>query len=317
MWGQSCGANRRRGGVRHDSRVRAPGSVVVGALFAAGGAVSYGVTVVVGRSLAEDGVDSATALGVRFGVAAVLLLALSAAMGLPLVPARGERLRVLLLGGIGFTTEATLFYLALERGTAAAVILLFYAYPAMIALTELVRGHERPGPVTLGALGLSGAGTAVVVASGSDVSIGAAGVALALCSGAVYAAFLLVGRELVRRTGPVTVSAWVALGASASSLLRGVVSGGPDVPSGHAGALLLYGAATVGAFALTFAALHRIGAARTAVISTLEAFSAVVGGALFLQERITVVQALGGLAVVGAAALVAVTPARTASRRPA
>ena len=175
---------------------RSPESPATGVPLAAAGAVSYGVTVVIGRSLARSGLDSATALGIRFGIAALLLLGLARALRAPLRPRAGERVRILLLGAVGYTTESMLFYLALERGTAAACILLFYAYPAIVSAIEIAHGKERPSSPTLVALALSVVGTVVVVAARGDVSIGPIGISLALASATVYAAYLVIGREL-------------------------------------------------------------------------------------------------------------------------
>jgi len=157
------------------------------------------------------------------------------------------------------------------------------------------------------ALGLSVCGTGIVVASGSRVSISAAGIAFALGSAVTYAVYLLIGRELGRRSDSMTAACWVAIGASSSCLLRGVVTSSLTDPRGHLGQLALYGVATALAFWLTFAALARIGTARTAVVSTLEAFSAIVLGAAFLGERITLVQVAGGAAILGAAGIIAAT----------
>jgi histidinol-phosphate/aromatic aminotransferase/cobyric acid decarboxylase-like protein len=66
-----------------------------------------------------------------------------------------------------------------------------------------------------------------------------------------------------------------------------------------------YGVTTAVAFSLTFAALSRIGASQTAVVMTLEAVSTVVLAALVLGESVSVGQACGGLAVIGAAAVTA------------
>ena len=291
-----------------------PRATVVGTALAAVGAVSYGVTVVVGRSLAEAGLGSATALGARFGVAALCLLVALRLRRAPLRPVRGEMSRILLLGGIGYTTESTLFYLSLERGTAAACALLFYAYPAIVSAIELARGRERPTRATLIALGLSVLGTGVVVAAGSRVSISVAGIAFALASAATYAVYLVIGRELGRRSDSMTAACWVAIGASASSLLRGAVTSSLDDPRGHLAQLAVYGIATAIAFWLMFAALARIGTARTAVVSTLEAFSAIVLGALFLDERVTLAQLFGGAAILVAAGIIAAT-ARTKGSR--
>lgn len=282
-------------------------AATAGTLIAAGGAVCYGVTVVIGRDLAGSGLDPATALGVRFGVAAVALLVVLAARRAPLRPLPGERLRILALGAIGYTTESTLFYLSLQRGTAAATALLFYVYPALVSVLEIARGRERPSKATVFALCLSVAGTGTVVAAGGDVSITTGGIAFAFASAATFAIYLLVGRELGRRSDAMTAACWVAVGASASSLARGAVTGTLSDPTGHLGPLALYGVATAAAFALTFAALSRIGTSRTAVVMTLEAISAALLAAVFLGESIGVMQGIGGAAVLGAAVIIALS----------
>ena len=286
---------------------RAQRTVTAGTLIAAGGALSYGVTVVIGRDLATAGLDPATALGVRFGAAAIALLVVLAARRAPLRPLPGEWIRIVALGAIGYATESTFFYLSLQRGTAAATALLFYVYPALVFVVEVARGHERPTKATALALCLSVAGTGTVVAAGGDVSISTGGIVFALASAATYAVYLLVGRELGRRSDALTAACWVAVGASISSLARGAFTGTLSDPTRHLGQLVLFGIATAAAFALTFAALSRIGTSRTAVVMTLEAVSAALLAAVFLDESIGLMQAIGGVAVLAAAVIIAIS----------
>lgn len=278
---------------------------VIGVLLAAAGAIGYGVATVIGRSLADEGVDSATALGTRFAIAAGVLAVLLRVRGTPWRPLPGEWLRIVLLGAIGYTLESTLFYFALERGTAAACILLFYAYPAIVTVIELSRGREAFTPATVLALVLSIGGTVVVVAIGRDVSISGAGIILALAAAAGYGVYLVVGREFGRGTDAMTAACWVAVGAAGSSLARGLLGGTLEDPTGYAGQIIGYGVATAGAFGLTFAALARISASHTAVVSTIEALSTVLLAAAFLGEGISLPQAGGGLAILAAAAVIA------------
>ena len=272
-----------------------------GTLLAAAGAVAYGVTVVIGRQLAERGVPSATALGVRFATAAALLAVLLQLRRMRTTPDRTELIRLVLLGAIGYATESTFFYLSLQHGTAAACALLFYAYPAVVCAIELARGRERPTPSTLIALGLGISGTTLVAATGADVSIEPIGIAFALTSAVVYGIYLLVGREFARRSDPMRAAMWIAVGATVSSIARGAVMGQLASPVEHLLPLISYGGSTAVAFGLTFAALSRIGAARTAVVMTLEAVTAVILGAVFLDESVTAVQLAGGAAILLAA----------------
>jgi drug/metabolite transporter (DMT)-like permease len=278
-----------------------------GVVLAVAAACSYGVTDLTGRKLAEEGMPSALALGVRFALAGLLLAAVLAGRGLPILPARSERLGLLLLGAVGYAIESMAFYLALERGTAAACTLLFYLYPTTVVVFELARRVEPVVPRTLGLLALAMAGAGAVVACGDRISISPTGVFFALAAASLYAAFLLVGRSLVRRTGPMTTSCWLALGAAASHLVRGAVAGDLARPTAiQAVWLLVYGLATAAAFIGTFGALARIGASRTAMILTLEAVVAVGLGVAFLSETLSPGQLLGGAAVVLAVGCLAI-----------
>lgn len=250
----------------------------------------------------------ATVLGYRFSIAAALLLAVLVARGMPLLPAPGERGRVVLLGFLGYATEATLFYMGLERGTAAAVSLLFYTYPAIVMLIEFGLGLDRPHPRSLIALALSAAGAILVVIAGARVSVSPTGVVFSLLAAAAVGIYLVATARLVRRTDALTTGAWTAVGAAASFLSRALATGALHAPGSHGAALIGNGVATASAFVLMFAAIRRIGASRAAVVMTLEAFFAIVLAAVFLGEGIRPLQAVGGAAILAATALVAARP---------
>jgi drug/metabolite transporter (DMT)-like permease len=269
-------------------------------------ALSYGFTIVIGRHLAEDGFHAATVLGVRFSSAGVLLLLLLVALRRPLRPPPGERVRVMLLGMLGYAVESSFFFMALERGSASAVALLFYAYPAIVALLGLAMGR-RIGARIGGAIALSAAGTALVVAAGGDVHVSGPGVALALSSAASFAVYLIVSHRVAPRTDALTTATWVALGAGLSFVTAGVVTGAFQAIDGHLPLMLANGVATASAFSFMFAGLQRLGPAPTAVVMTLEALFAIVLAGLFLGESLGPLQLLGGAAILGATILIAVS----------
>jgi drug/metabolite transporter (DMT)-like permease len=276
----------------------------VGSALAAAGALSYAVTIVIGRDLAKARLGVTTVLGVRFGVAGLSLVAVLVALRRPLLPVSGERVRAVLLGAIGYSIESTMFFMGLERGTAAAVALLFYAYPAIVTLIEGAVSRTAPSPRSLVALGLAAAGTALVVGAGGSVTISSAGVAFALGSAASFAVYLLVSHNVMHRTDSLTQAAWVALGASASFLVRGAVTGALVQPGSHWPLMIVNGLATAAAFTFMFAGLRRIGPVRTSVVMTLEALFAVVLAALVLGEGMRSLQLVGGAAIVAATILI-------------
>lgn len=246
-----------------------------------------------------------TVLGIRFGVAAAILLGILAVRRASLLPAPGERWRVLLLGIFGYGIESTFFFLAVARGTTAAVSLLFYTYPAVVTVLELALGRTRADRRKLGALGLSISGSALVVAAAGGVSISRSGIVLALLASLSFSLYLLTSDTLVLRTDALTTGAWIGLGAAIFMVTRGVATAKVAPPPGHWPALLGNGIATAGAFALMFAALRRVGASTTAVVMTLEAFFAIVLAAVFLGEGLRPLQAVGGAAILAATVLIA------------
>ena len=289
---------------------------LAGTAFAIAGAGCYGVTIVIGRALAKGGLDASNVLGLRFGIAGLGLIVGLILARRPLLPVRGERLAAVALGAVGYASESSLFYLALSRGTAAAVALLFYSYPAMVTLAEAVLRRSRPRPMALAALALSFAGAVLLAVSGGHVDISTAGALFAIGAAAAFSAYLLITERVMRRSDSMTIAAWTALGASAALLTRTSLRGGIHLPVGHTWQLLTYGLATGAAFALMFAALRRLGSAQTAVVMTLEAVCAIVLAAAFLGEGIGPIQIVGGAAILGAAVLISLQ-AGAASEAPA
>jgi drug/metabolite transporter (DMT)-like permease len=260
--------------------------------LAAGAAVSYGITVVLNRSMATAQLPAGVVLSLRFGVAALVVFVVLAVLRRPLWPAAGERWRVFLVGLVGYGLESMIFFAALERGTAAAVSLLFYSYPTVVTLLERALDRRR-----LLAVALSTGGTVLVIVAGAEVSISVTGAVLAVAAAVAFALYLLAGHRLIRHTDALVTSAWVAGGAALWHLTRAVLNGRVSPPLGHWPQLLGNGLATAAAFVLMFAALRRIGAGPTSVVMTLEALSAVVLGGLFLNETLRPLQAVGGAAI--------------------
>ena len=283
---------------------------LVGSVLAASAALSYGVTVVIGRELARAHLPPADALGLRFGIAGAVLVALLLVRRRPVLAEPGERVRVLLFGAIGYAVESAFFYAGLARGTAAAVTLLFYSYPAVVTVADLAITRRRPPPRLVLALVLAASGAAVIAAGSGNVDITGAGIAFSLAAAASFALYLIAGDRLLHRTDSMRIAAGTAVGASASLLTFAAVAGEIQVPADRWWQLLVYGAATASAFAFMFAALRRLGSQRTSVLLTLEAVFAILLAGIFLGEQLGALAALGGAAVLAAAVVISLTPLR-------
>lgn len=283
---------------------------MVGGLIVGGAAGLFGAVVVLGRSLARE-LPVSSLLAVRFGVAALVLVVILAVTRQRLRPAPGEALRLFLLGAVGYAGESALFFLALERGTAATVTLLFYTYPVWVALLAALFGMGRPGPLLGGALVAAVGGAGLVVAASGGLDVTTAGIVFSLASAVAIAVYLVAFEVLVRQTPALVAALWVAAGASAAQALAALVSGTGDLPDRSAEWLtvLAMGVLTAGAFAGLFLGVQRLGALRTAIVSSLEPVFAAVLALLFLAELLRPGVVAGGLLILGAA--VAATLARS------
>jgi drug/metabolite transporter (DMT)-like permease len=277
--------------------------LLAGSAYGIGAALSFGVVVVVQRSLAKEDLPVATVVGGRYFIASVLLITALAASRRPLLPVPGERLRAFLLGLVGYVIHSSLFYLALGHGTAAAVSMLFYLYPAVIAVIELA-GRLRPlNRRSVTAPVLSALGVMVVITAGQELSVTPLGVGLALIASVAVSCYLLASSRLIRRSNPIATGAFVAAGVAVSMSTGGTLLSGFSLPGDAFGRLLLAGLATAGATACVYATLLRLGAGATAAFMALQSLVALVIAGITLHEPITFPQVVGGVALVAGAAL--------------
>jgi drug/metabolite transporter (DMT)-like permease len=284
----------------------------VGGAFIAIAAVLFGGVVILGKTLPE-GLPVVSMLAVRFAVAALALALILALRRQALRAARGEGRRLVLLGAAGYAVEATFFFLALDRGTAAAVTLLFFTYPVLVAALSAILGMGLPGWLVGGSLFAAVCGAGLVVASGGGVDISAAGIGFALASALTFSFYLLGADALVSRTSPLASAMWVSASASAALAIYAVVGGAERFPQGLDEWLRTsaMGLLTAAAFVLLFLGLRRVGAIRTAIIAALEPVATSVMAVTILGEAFR-----PGVGIGGALILAAAVAASLARRRP-
>ncbi len=271
--------------------------------------LQFGACVILGKLLEQGGLPVSTILVLRFAIAAVILAVVLRASGRPVPPVREERVPLALLGIVGYALESSLFFLALAHGTAGAVALLFFTYPALVALGSLILGRGVPGKVVVFSLLLALAGAAIVASVSGPVSIEPSGVALVAVSAIAYTVYLLGVESVMKRSAPLSGSMWVcgfaALGLAAVGALTTTLAV-PDGPTQWVQVVAL-GAATGGAIACLFGGLQRIGTVRTSVVAALEPVAAVFLAVVFLGEAIGIGVALGGMLILVGAVLASVS----------
>ncbi|HEV8571981.1 MAG TPA: DMT family transporter [Actinomycetota bacterium] len=276
---------------------------LAGGSFVALASLQFGAVVVLGRLMAERDLPVPAMLAVRFALAGGVLAAVLALSRMRLAAARRERLRLVLLGGVGYAAESALFFFALRHGTAAAITLLFFTYPVWVALLSAVMGMGLPGRLVIGSLVMTLAGAALVVASSEGLDVTPAGVGLALGSAVTFSLYLVGAERVVRDTSSPAAAMWVSLSAAGGLSLFALVSAQARLPSGANEWLPVggMGILTAGAFFCLFAGLRRIGAVRTSIVASLEPVATALLALAFLGEPLGAGVMAGGLLILAAA----------------
>jgi drug/metabolite transporter (DMT)-like permease len=308
---QREGRSRAGGHPPSDASARAGGRDPLGGAFIAIASVLFGGVVILGKTLPEE-LPVPSMLAVRFAVAALLLALVLALRRQPLRPARGEGSRLVLLGAVGYAVESAFFFLALDRGTAAATTLLFFTYPVLVTALSAVLGMGLPGWLVGGSLLVAVTGAALVVASGGGLDITAAGIGFALASALTFSFYLLGADALVSQTSSLGSAMWVSASAAAALAVYAVAGGAERFPEGLEGLRVsAMGVLTAAAFVFLFLGLRRVGAVRTAIIAALEPVATSVMAVTILGEALR-----PGVAIGGALILAAAVAASLARRRP-
>lgn len=291
-----------------------PRADATGVAFVVASACAFGAMAIFARRAYADGIDTATLLALRFGIAAVAMVAIAAARGVRW-PRGHDLALVVALGAIGYAGQAASFFSALTLAPVGLVALLLYLHPAIVAVLAAWRLRERLSPVRVAALALALGGSALTIgpalAGAGDAA--PAGIAFALLAATIYAVYIVAGTRVARRVDAVAMSAVVIASAAAVfaavALARGPVL--PVTPGGWGAVAAIALVSTVAAITLFFAGLARVGATRAATLSTVEPVVTVALAALLLGERLTTWQLAGGAMILVAVAAFARAGART------
>ena len=242
---------------------------------------------------------------IRFPVASLLLYVILRANGQVSLPERADRLRVVGLGVLGNVLYQNLFIFGLALTTAGNGSLLLSTVPIWTVLLSVFLGHEHPSPLVWTGVFATLVGMILVVAGGPGLQLGGESLLgdLLMVAAAIAWSFYTVGsRNLIRRYGPLRVTAWTMWVGTIGLFLLGL----PDILGTALGEVSVGAWLAVlyaGCFALTTAyviwtrGVERIGSARTAAYSNLVPVVAMLVAWPWLGERPTLVQ-LGGAAVI-------------------
>lgn len=292
-------------------------SRAAGLSLAALGAILFSGKAIVVKFTYEYDVDAVTIIAFRmlFALPFFALIAFGqmrrARIGQIPVLTRNERVKVVVLGLIGYYLSSFLDFLGLRYVSVGLERLILFLSPTMVLLITAFWLKRPIAPRQWFALGISYLGVILVFvhdisqAGGSSVLLGSA---LVFASALCYALYLIGSGELVKRVGSTRLTAYAMSVSSIACLIQFFVVHPVAAlvqPAGFYGLSLIHSTVnTVLPVFMIMAAVSRIGPPLAAQLGMLGPVSVLFLAFWFLGEPVTAWQVAGtGLVLAGVFAL--------------
>jgi drug/metabolite transporter (DMT)-like permease len=212
---------------------------------------------------------------------------------------------LLAAGLIGFTVNQMFYSWGLHLTTASHSGLIFTITPLFVSGMSQALGHVRLGRLDMLGLALGVMGAGLIIgwpASGAAGGASVLGDLLTVGAAITWGVWTILAAPILQRRGTLAGTFWITLTGTLGLVpfaLPGLLGQDWRLPW-WAFVGVIYAGAAGGALGslLWYAAVRRLGAARTAIYANMESFFAVLAAALLLGERVAVTSLVGGAAVV-------------------
>lgn len=278
----------------------------LGTAMVLGSAAGFATLAIFAKLAYASGLGTEQTLAFRFLLAAIGMWVLAMVVGQnPLRISRKELLTLLALGGIVYTGQALTYFVALRSLPASLVVLIAYIYPSLVVLAGWVFLRRSVSRWHWVALAASFLGVSLLV-GGTRFELSWA-LVLAIASPAIYTGYILIGERVMTNVPAIGASSVIMGGAAVAFCLLAALKHELALPRNVNGWAVAVGIAlfpTMLAISLFMAGLPRVGAARAALLSTVEPVITVLLAVLLLGDRLAAIQVLGGVLVLLAVIIV-------------
>ena len=221
------------------------------------------------------------------------------------LPAREELPALLTVGLVGFTLNQIVYAWGLHLTSASHAGLIFTVTPLVVFGLSWMLGQVRVRGRDVLGLGLGVGGAALIIGWPDDRASGQASVlgnVLMVGAATTWGVWTVLAAPILRRHGTLDGTFWISAAGTLGLVpfaLPGLLAQDWTLPWWVVAGILYSGAAG-GALAtlLWYAAVRKLGAARTGIYANMESFFAVLAAALLLGERVALPVLVGGVVVI-------------------
>ena len=263
----------------------------VGILCAILSAVCYGTNPFGALPLYEGGVNTATVLAHRFGLAVILLAVIMLIKRIDFKVTRRE-FKVLFSLGVLFAASSITYYQSFHFMDAGIASTILFVYPVMVAVIMALFFKEKVTSMTVMAIVLSLVGIGLLYKGGAGVSLSVIGIVLCILSSLAYAIYIIVVNQSSIQMSSFKVTFYAMLVCEITLILYSFTS--PELylhmlPSPRAWSFAVWLSVVPTILSLVFmtVAVHHVGATPTAILGALEPLTAVTIGVIIFGETLT------------------------------
>lgn len=292
-----------------------PEAIWLGWLFGLLASFCFSLAPPVARGAIVAGIDPTTLLVLRMALATVAFLITILVMRPTLFQVSRQTLIVTCCGGLMNGLGMLLFFWALVRVDASVASMMISTVPLMVLSLLALRG-ERFTYRHIVRLVLGLGGIYLLLGPGGDID--PVGILLLTVAIACFAVQITLLQWYLKGQDPRTVSFYISLFMLAVVLVYWLTQETAWQDPGLSGWLSVLSLAIMSTFLarlLFVAAVDRIGSGQMSLLTPLETLQTITWSMLFLGERLTAIQFVGGALVLGSA-LLAIRRLRLAKWRP-
>jgi len=282
----------------------------IGILCAVLSAVCYGTNPFGALPLYEEGVNTATVLAHRFGLAVILLAVIMVIKRIDFKVTRRE-FKVLFSLGVLFAASSITYYQSFHFMDAGIASTILFVYPVMVAVIMALFFKEKVTSMTVMAIVLSLVGIGLLYKGGAGVSLSVIGIVLCILSSLAYAIYIIVVNQSDIKMSSFKVTFYAMLVCEITLILYSFTS--PELylhmlPSPRAWSFAVWLSIVPTILSLVFmtVAVNHVGATPTAILGALEPLTAVAIGVIIFGETLTPRLIVGILFILFAVMLVVI-----------
>ena len=278
----------------------------IGTAMILGSATGFATLAIFAKLAYRSGLGTEQTLAFRFLLAAAGMWIVAMVIGQnPLRLNRSRLVTLLALGGLVYTGQALTYFVALRSLPASLVVLIAYIYPSLVVIAGWLFLRRSVSRWHWVALAASFIGVAMLV-GGARFALSWA-LVLAIASPTIYTGYILIGERVMNSVPAVAASAVIMSGTALAFCLLASLNHELALPRNPDGWAVAVGIAlfpTMFAISLFMAGLPRVGAARAALLSTVEPVITVLLAVVVLGDRLSLIQVIGAVLVLVAVIVV-------------